>query len=147
MRPRVTPLPKCKETFPASPVSPCICLGAHELHMDEFDRSWMTETVQPIAQEQPQHHDEPTSVTFNVRELVRDNTIASRAHYEGTRDLLESLENTIRDQETEIKRLIEEQIKPLADFLMQQSDVIGHPGDEGACAMAIRVIGELMVGD
>jgi len=53
----------------------------------------------------------------------------------------------IDGQWAEIKRLSEEQIKPLADFLMQQSDVIGHPGDEGACAMAIRVMGELLDGN
>jgi len=101
------------------------------------------EEVARISEDQPQPHDESISVTSNVRELVRDNTIASRAHYEATRDLFESLENIIKDQETEIRRLCDEQIKPLADYLMQQSDKIGHLGDEGACAMAIRVISEL----
>lgn len=50
----------------------------------------------------------------------------------------------MQDLEKEILRLKEEQIGPLADYLMQQSDIIGHPQDEGACAMARRVIGELI---
>ncbi len=86
----------------------------------------------------PQHQDEPVSVTYNVRELVRDNTIASEAHYEETRDLLESLGKIIRDQETEICRLSEEQIKPLADYFTSIGLIPMER--ETACEMALREI-------
>ncbi len=92
-------------------------------------------------------NDEKIDFVSNVRELVRSHAIFTKEYFDATQDLFQSLENIIQDQTVEVRRLSEEQIKPLADFLMQQSDVIGHPGDEGACAMAIRVIGELIDGD
>lgn len=133
----------CIETYPASDgFDRCTYIGVHSgLHVDEYGRSWSTETATTISQDQPQPHDESISVTSNVRELVRDNTIASRAHYEATRDLFESLENIIKDQETEIRRLRDEQIGALATFLLG-CGTIPKP-EEGACATAIRVISEL----
>jgi len=160
MRKKETPLPKCIETYPASPMSPCICLGAHELHMDEFNRSWTRETIPPIVQEQPQPHGTGAPVGERLIELIRERTKLGIEKYgepltthNGRDSMLDALQESIdlnqyqmqalMESEAEIKRLSEEQIKPLADFLMQQSDKIGHPSDEGACAMAIRVIGEL----
>ena len=88
--------------------------------------------------------DEEPDLVSNVRELIRSHAIFTKEYFDATQDLLQSLENIIQDQETEVRRLTEEQIKPLADFLMQQSGLILDIGDEDACAMAIRVIGELI---
>jgi len=148
----------------------CTCRGGPGEH-DETYKS----TVETVAQEQPQPHgtgapvgvrgvcnqcakdvadcqcidgdDEEIDLVSYVRERIKLHAVFTKEYFDATRNLLQSLENIIQDQDTEIKRLSEEQIKPLADFLMQQSDKIGHPSDEGACAMAIRVIGELLEGN
>lgn len=56
MRPKETPLPSCIETYPASDgLDRCIHTGAHSaLHVDEYGRSWSTEMVTTVSQEQPQ---------------------------------------------------------------------------------------------
>lgn len=116
-----------------------------------------------ISQDQPQPHGEGSPVGERLIELIRERTKLGIEKYgepltthNGRDAMLDALQESVdlnqylmqalMESEDETRRLSEEQIKPMADFLMQQSDQIGHPGDEGACAMAIRVIGELIGG-
>ncbi len=137
----------------------CTCKGGPAEH-DETYKS----TVESVAQDQPQPHGTGKPVGERLIELIRERTKLGIKKYgepltthNGRDALLDALQESIdlnqylmqalMESKDEVRRLSEEQIRPLADFLMQQSDAIGHPGDEGACAMAIRVIGELIDGD
>lgn len=133
----------------------CMCIGgsAYGRHGETLRRS--------VTEEQPQPHGTGLPVGERLIELIRERTKLGIEKYgeplttqNGRDSMLDALQEsidlnqylmqTLMESEAEIKRLSEEQIGPLAAYLMQQSDKIGHPGDEGACAMAIRVIGELI---
>lgn len=133
-------------------------------HECGFGHRWanvLRTTEVAISQEQPQPHGTGAPVGERLIELIRERTKLGVEKYgepltthngrdamldaiQESIDLNQYLMQVLMESEDEVCRLTKEQIKPLADFLMQQSDTIGHPGDEGACAMAIRVIGEFI---
>ncbi len=80
---------------------------------------------------------EEINIVANVRELIRSHAIFTKEYFDASQNLIQSLENIIQDQETEIAHLSDGQIKPLADYLLS----LGGPGrDESACEMAVRLL-------
>ena len=154
---------RCGATLNAETI-PILCQGCQRYPMMcqcKGGPAEKAEAYESITQEQPQPHGEGLPAGERLIELIRERTKLGIEKYgesltthNGRDSMLDALQESIdlnqylmqklMESEDEVDRLSAEQIKPLADFLMQQSDVIGHPGDEGACAMAIRVIGEFI---